>query len=95
MMAVGFVADASAASTLYSSPTRFETFVEDPRKNTYIARYESTGSSRSNSRRDLSAGRRSVAPSRLPYCIGASHGRASRPGAAALASIAPRPCRAR
>ncbi len=37
----GFVADTSAAGTLYSSPTRFETFVEDPRKNTYIARYES------------------------------------------------------
>ncbi len=37
----GFVADASAAGTLYSSPTRFETFVENPRKNTYIARYES------------------------------------------------------
>jgi hypothetical protein len=37
----GFVADASATGTLYSSPTRFETFIADPRKNTYIARYES------------------------------------------------------
>ena len=38
---LGFVADASAAGTLYSSPTRFETFVEDPRKNLYLCRYES------------------------------------------------------
>ena len=37
----GFVADASSAGTLYSSPARFETFVQDPTKNTYVARYES------------------------------------------------------
>lgn len=36
----GFVADASAAGTLYASPTRFETFVQDPAKNTYLARDE-------------------------------------------------------
>jgi hypothetical protein len=36
-----FVADSSSAGTLYSSPTRFEVFVDDPKKNTYIARYES------------------------------------------------------
>lgn len=36
----GFVADTTAAGTLYASPTRFETFVDEPKKNTYIARYE-------------------------------------------------------
>jgi hypothetical protein len=36
----GFVADSSAAGTLYASPTRFETFVQNPAQNTYLARYE-------------------------------------------------------
>jgi hypothetical protein len=36
----GFVADTSAAGTLFASPTRLETFVDNPKKNTYIVRYE-------------------------------------------------------
>lgn len=38
----GFVMDASAAATLYASPTKFETFVEAAgQTNSYTARYES------------------------------------------------------
>ena len=52
----GFVADSSSAGTLYSSPTRFETFVDDAEEHVPRAVREQHGVRRASFRRDLHAG---------------------------------------